>query len=282
MRLIPALLLISVIVIATIAFYPTEGTLSNREHVAVPLILLGSVGFGNEEFKMTEHFNPPMKNLEKQRTSENISISSKSILVSPIHDSLTIDYSISIFRHGLNEILPGPSGGIHISIPPNNSYNSRISVSGRTSFEYITIKEEIPSNGMRIGQTGINGYEGLNGSAVYNLTLQYHNNSFNLYLPGYVLVYGSLVQMSILVKMIGGGYDIEYSFPVNDGNFSFTLNQVLSSSVDVSDYIMQEYQISGFQTTIVRDFVSNLISISIGGLIFALLLVGLFLYYKKK
>lgn len=276
------IVVVAVMIIATLSFYPVHAVPNSTSLPAVPLITIEKIGLGNKEFSVTEHFNPRLTNPHAERTKKDISISAENHFVSPIHDSITVNYSLSISKNGLDQNFPGPLGGRHLSIPPSRSYVSTISVSGKSSLKYITIIEHLPSYFLRDGNKLVNGTDSLGGATVYNLTLQYENNTFNLYLPGYVSLGGQIARMAVGILSTKTGYQIAYSFPLTRGNFSFEIKQVVSSSLNVSGYVMEEYQIAGFQNPILTNLMSSVISILIGGLIFALLIFVAFIYYRKK
>jgi hypothetical protein len=283
LKSIVVVVLASIMVASVLLPTVVQGSQYSGSSVQVPIIHISTLGFGDKKFVLEEHFKFSPEKLYKHRGYDYITVSYHNQFKSPLNDSIKMNFSVTISRHSSTVVFPAPSGELSIQGQAGSSYYAQMSVSGRTSFKYVTVAENIYSNHIGMGHAnGDSSIRVLNETSLYNITLIDQNNSFNVYLPGYVSVNGNLSQAYVALSQGIGEYFVLYSFPVSDGNFSFTFNQLVSSSINLNDYLMQEYDVSGFENALADNLVSNAISLIMGGLIFAALFLGLFLYYKKK
>jgi hypothetical protein len=144
--------------------------------------------------------------------------------------------------------------------------------------------EMVPANEIQINGVSIDGIQQVQSSSIYNLTIDYGNASFVLHSPGLIYIGNALTNISLSINsnMRNGNSLLSFSFPIKNGNYTFTFNQILSSGQSVNDYVMSYYQVSGFSSLLMQNLFSNSISLATGGAIFVILMLALFIYYKKK
>ncbi|MGC8562873.1 MAG: hypothetical protein ACP5UZ_05310 [Thermoplasmata archaeon] len=274
------------IVIATIiAFTPAiaQGAATTVEKV--PMITVEDVQMGNSPFGSVEQFQIHFGKSVVKRTGSSLDLSFANNLVSPINDTLSFNDSIHLSKNQITENFTGKNGTFKLVTPPQQSYLNSMTISGNSSYSWLTIVEMVPASSITMNGLYANGTHRINSSGIYNLTIDYSGYPFVLHSPGLVYVGGYLTNVSLLVNnsINEGRAFISFSFPITDGSFSVVFNQVLTSSQQINNDVMSYYQInSGFQSPLLQNLVSNSISIAVGGAIFLIIIIGLFAYYKKK
>jgi hypothetical protein len=273
-----------VAVAAVVVIAPANAVTTGQAAEKVPIIGVMSVELGNSAFSSTESFHIHPGTPTVQRTSHVLNLSFSGKIVSPINDSLIFNDSIHLTTNSLTVDYPVHNGTYRLSIPSQRAYLNSISIQGNTSYAYLTIEEDIPTqeiflNGLQASSTQL-----VQNNDIYNLTLLYGNSSFVLHSPGLLNVGGVLSQVSLSINSAvkGGSSYLSFSFPIKDGSFSFVFNQVLSSGQPIANDVMSYFQISGFSSPLVQHLTSNSVSVGIGAAIFLVVVVGLFVYYRKK
>lgn len=281
-RITTTVLVILVMVVST-GIYSMAGASDSQGYGKVPSVNITTIGFGNEQFELTENFSNYNGNVEKNQESSEITISQVHQDVSLIGDQISSNYSVTISTKSIELLIHTPNGALQVSSPPGHSYLASLSLTGNSSFPYVTVVEEIPSSTIGTGGTlNANGEGQLALSSVYNLTVEYNNSKFNLIAPGFVSIGGQPTQVSLSISSEDGVSIVSISFPVTDGNFSFAYYQVLSSGSDINPTLESYYNLTGFNNKFVSDLISNAYSLLIGVAIFLVILAGLFLYYRRK
>ncbi len=275
------------LVIATIiAFSPAVAASNNATPGVVPTITLENVEMGNHAFASMENYHMGAGKTSIHRTSSVLNVSSLSNMVSPINDTLSLNESVHLSTHSISESFPLLNGTYLFTSPPEESYLNSVAVEGSSSFGYITLVEKItPAMVVGVGGTPISGTLLLQNSSVYNLTIGSGNSSYVLHSPGLVYVGKSLVQVRLSVTSSGGMSSfLSFSFPVSDGKFSFEFDQVMSSGTGqpITDNYLSAYKLPGFSSPFVQNLVSNTSSLAVGGAIFVILMLGVYVYYRKK
>jgi hypothetical protein len=282
LRQVVAIVLVLFLVATVISFYPAEGMQVNNGTFKVPLVSFISVGFGNEKFQPIEIFHVHHENSKEHRDQKSINLSFSDDFSSSLKDSVLLNYSIHISKAPMVSHFPLQNGTVSITIPSERSYLGTLNLSGSTSFPYAVLVEEVPSVALEIYSTDTSALQKDFPSAIMNFTVQYGNSSFTLYSPRYVEVGNYLSPVSLRINN-GSGYSLlSFSFPIKDGNFSFTFNQVMSSKENVNNYVMSYYQLQNFSNPFMTNFLANALSLTIGGAIFVFLIAILFIYYKRK
>lgn len=270
------------VLLTTVASYSAEGVPVNQGSAKIPLIDLSSVNFGNSLFGSMESFHIHLEHPIIHRNSASITLSFSGKFVSPIADSLFTNQSIHISKNAMTVPFDVPEGTVNVSIPPQRSYLNVISLVGNSSFHFVTLVERVQSDVISVNEVPIHNGQTFNGGNIYNLSIQYNGSSFDLRSPGYVTVGTALSVVSLTVKNLGSLSLLAFSFPLKDGVFHTQFNQVLSSQQNVNSYVMSYYQMSGFSNPIIANLVSDSVALILGGSIFVILIVGLFMYYRKK
>ncbi len=273
------------IVAISIGIVSVNGASASHGNEKVPLITVDSIYFGNAKFGMTEKFDLHNSTVERNRSTDVSTVSIINNLGSAIGDHISSNFSVSISNGSISLGLLSPSGSNTIYNPAGHSYATSLYLSGNTSFNYVTIAETVPFSSFRLSNnsswvSGVN--EQLAFSSLYNLSLEYENDSFDLLSPGFVSVDGNITQVALAIYDANGSSSIRLSFPVSDGNFSFRYDQVLSSSNDVNPYVANYYSLSGSPNRAIGKVLSNSYSFLIGAAIFVLVLTAIFLYYRRK
>ena len=280
------LVLVALLVtIATVlAFAPAQAVDGNSSVEKVPMVNLISVELGNHPFDAMETFQIHPGKSAVVRTVDVLNLSYETNLISPINDTLSVNDSIHISKNKIDQDFLSENGTFEVSAPPKQSYLNSISVSGNTSYSYVTMIEMVPADGIQFNGFSIGGVQKIQSSSMYNLTIDYGNASFVLHSPGLIYVGNALTNISLSINSVmkNGNSLLSFSFPIKDGNYSFTFDQILSSGQSVNDYVMSYYQISGFSSLLMQNLFSNSISLATGGAIFVVLMLALFVYYKKK
>ncbi len=276
-----------ILVAATIiAFSPAIAATNNATYGVVPTISLESVDMGNHAFASMESYHIGTGKSLIHRTSSVLNVSSLSNMVSPISDTLSLNDSVHLTTHSISENFPLPNGTYRFRSPPEQSYLNSIAVQGNSSFGYITLVEKImPAMVVGVGGSPISGTLLLQNSSVYNVTIGSGNSSYVLHSPGLVYVGKSLVQVELSVTSNGGiSSFLSFSFPVSDGNFSFKFDQVMSSGTgqQITENYLSAYKLPGFSSPFIQNLVSNTSSLAAGGAIFVILMLGVYVYYRKK
>ncbi|MCL6002653.1 MAG: hypothetical protein M0Z77_09865 [Thermoplasmatales archaeon] len=280
-----AIAAVLIVVTIIVAFTPALAARAVSTTEKVPMIGVISVEMGNGPFVSSESFHIHVGKSAVERTGSAINLSFASKLVSPINDTISFNDSIHLSKNRMTETFPVANGTYRLVVPPQQSYQNRIAIEGNSSYSYLTIVESLPTQDIMVNGAYANGSQQLQTSDMYNLTMDYGNISFTLHSPGLLYVNGALFQVSLSINTAGTGGKslLSFSFPIKDGNFSLVFDQVLSSGQQINNDVMSYYQISpSFQSPWLQDFYSNSISLLIGGVIFIVLLLGLFIYYRKK
>ena len=274
--------LIAVVTIMILASALGAASYSSSEKV--PMIALESISLGNNPFGTMETFHISKGDSYVHRTSSLLNLSFVTNLVSPINDSLSLNDSIHLSKNPISVNFPLKNGTYSLSVPSMKSYLNNVKVEGNTSFAYITINEAVPTSDILLNGTFINGTQLIQNASIYNLTLDYGNSSFYLQSPGFVNVGNSVFQVFLSVDTHWGANStlLRFSFPIIDGAFSFTYNQVVSSGQPIINDVLGQLQVGGFSSYLTQNLRSNAISLGIGGAIFAVIMVGMFAYYKRK
>ncbi|MCL5408208.1 MAG: hypothetical protein M1518_02450 [Candidatus Thermoplasmatota archaeon] len=273
-----------VTVATVLAFAPAQAVNGNSSAEKVPMVNLISVELGNHPFDAMETFQIHPGKSEVVRTVDVLNLSYETDLISPINDTLSVNDSIHISKNQIDQDFLSENGTFEVSAPPKQSYLNSISVSGNTSYSYVTMVEMVPANEIQINGVSIDGIQQVQSSSIYNLTIDYGNASFVLHSPGLIYIGNALTNISLSINsnMRNGNSLLSFSFPIKNGNYTFTFNQILSSGQSVNDYVMSYYQVSGFSSLLMQNLFSNSISLATGGAIFVILMLALFIYYKKK
>ncbi|MCL4447673.1 MAG: hypothetical protein M1163_04710 [Candidatus Thermoplasmatota archaeon] len=285
MKQLLAIAAVLIVVTIIVAFTPALAARAVSTTEKVPMIGVISVEMGNGPFVSSESFHIHVGKSAVERTGSAINLSFASKLVSPINDTISFNDSIHLSKNRMTETFPVANGTYRLVVPPQQSYQNRIAIEGNSSYSYLTIVESLPTQDIMVNGAYANGSQQLQTSDMYNLTMDYGNISFTLHSPGLLYVNGALFQVSLSINTAGTGGKslLSFSFPIKDGNFSLVFDQVLSSGQQINNDVMSYYQISpSFQSPWLQDFYSNSISLLIGGVIFIVLLLGLFIYYRKK
>lgn len=284
LKLLVALGVVLVAIATITAFAPAAAVSAGSSPEKVPIIGIASVSLGNVPFGSTETFHIHPGKSSVQRTSDVLNLYFDSSVVSPINDTMSLNDSIHLSKNPLKVNFPVQNGTYNLSNPPQQSYINSISIEGNSSYSYLTIVESIPTQEIYLNGTSIAGAQHVQNSSFYNLTAHFDNLSFVLYSPGAVTVGKILSPVSLYIDAAGAGRNslLSFSFPLNGGHFSFVFNQVLSSGQPINNYVLSYYQINGFKSPLMQNLASNSVSIAIGGSIFAVLILGIFVYYKRK
>jgi len=282
LRQLVAIVFVLLLVATVITFYPAQGMQAKNETFKVPLINFISVGFGNENFQPIETFHVYHENSKEHRDEKSIDLSFSDDYSSPLRDSISLNYSIHISKIPMVSHFPLQNGTISITIPPERSYTGTLNVSGRTSFPYATLVEEVPSDSLSVNSYETSGPLSYFSTGIVNFTVLYSNSYFNLYSPGYLQIGSHLSPVAFNVENRSGFSLLSFSFPLTDGNFSFTFSQVLSSKENVNNYVMSYYQLQNFSNQFPSLLFTNILSLAVGGAIFVFILTALFIYYRKK
>jgi hypothetical protein len=276
--------IVSVAIAAFVVTAPANAAPSGHSPEKVPIIGLVSIGFGDRAFSEVESFHIHPGSPIVQRTSHILNLSYTGRMVSPINDSIEFNDSIDLTTNPLSEVFLVGNGTYELSVPPGRAYLNSIAITGSTSYTYATIVEDVPTQDILLNRLPVNSTVSNENHGMYNLTLEYGNSSFVLYSPALLRIGGALSQVSLKVEgeAKGGNSYLSFSFPVNEGSFSVAFEQVLSSEQPISSDVMSYFQISGFSSPLEQHLISNSISLGIGASLFVVVVLGLFLYYRKK
>jgi hypothetical protein len=280
-----ALSAIVIAIVAVVAFAPAMAVSAGNPAEKVPIIGVLSVDLGNSPFSSMETFQIHPGQETVHRTSNFLNISFANNAVSPINDSLSFNDSIHLSKNPLVVDFPVQNGTYKLSTPPQQSYLNSIFVKGSSSFTYVTIVESLPTQDIYANGIQINGKQMLNNSDFYNLTIAYGNSSFDVHSPGLIYVGNVLTQVSLSINTAAAGASsiLRFTFPLKDGPFTFSYNQVLSAGYPINSVVPNQLQVPpGFVSPLIQNLLSNSISLAIGGAIFIGLILGMFVYYRRK
>lgn len=274
------------IVIATvIAFTPAVAQGAGAPVEKVPMISVEYVQMGNTQFGSVEQFQIHQGKSVVERTASSLNISYANNLVSPINDTLSFNDSIHLSKNEMTGYFPSLNGTLKVTAPPQQSYLDSMTISGNSSYSWLTIVEIVPVGSVMFHGSSINGTQKMHTSGIYNMTMDYAGSSYVLHSPGLVYVGNMLTNVSLLINNSAGEGRtlLSFSFLITDGSFNVVFNQILTSSQQIDNDVMSYFQVTpGFQSPLMQNIQSDSISIAVGGAIFLIIILGLFVYYRRK
>ena len=285
MKHLLATLSLLIVIAAIIVFTPTVAHGAGMPVEKVPMISVEYVQMGNSQFGLTEQFQIHQGKSVVERTASSLNISFANNLVSPINDTLSFNDSIHLSKNQMTGYFPSANGTIRLIAPPQQSYLDSMTISGNSSYSWLTIVEVVPVGSVMLHGSTVNGTEETHMSGIYNVTMDYAGSSYVLHSPGLVYVGSMLRNVSLFINNTAGDGRtlLSFSFPITDGSFNVVFNQILTSSQQIDGDVMSYFQVSpGFQSPLMQNIQSDSISIGVGVAIFLMIILGLFIYYRRK
>ncbi len=239
------------------------------------------IELGNSSFSSLEFFGVGHNHFKIQKESNIIKGSCLYNFRSPIGDHISLNYSVVIHKSEFTVNFPQPGGILQKNFRGSTTVENSLNFDGSSDFRYVTFVYVL--NGIRnakINGIDVSGVDSLTGYPFYNLSL---DNNYTFYLPGFANVNGNLSPTFVEAYFINNNLVLGFSYNINNLNFESSINVIISSSNEnyASNYLevisSQGGYLSGY-SYIMQDYYSLII----GAIIFTLLLLLIYVIYKKK
>ncbi|MEM0140713.1 MAG: hypothetical protein QXN66_01565 [Thermoplasmatales archaeon] len=265
------LLVTFVIIVGSIGYQVSAAPVNSPENAGFPVISIDQIMLGPNQFNGSETFVTDFNALSIIKTDESIILRSNLNLSTVIGDRISA--SLSLIMPSRNyAVQTGPVGQTE-TFESGRLLISSLNVSGQASFDYVSVAELIPAHLV----TPFNG-----SSRFYNVSIVYGNSTFSLLVPREVMVNNTLENTYINIV----GYEnnsmliVSFALP-SSGDFSFSLEQYLSSAFQIRRNVLNYYELQVSETKGIQT-PNYLDSAIIGVALFLVIMAFLYIYYRRK
>ncbi|MEM3810001.1 MAG: hypothetical protein QXV40_01485 [Thermoplasmatales archaeon] len=242
---------------------------STKEGGEFPAISVDEIAFGATQFSSSEVFVTHFNELSIIESNGSTEISSWSNQSTVIGDYVNAYLSFIIPSHNL--IIPAGQGGNNIVFYSERLLILHLNISGHTSFRHLSLVEFIPAH-LEIYNTT---------SKFYNFSLSYDNTTVSLLIPREIETKGYAFMIETNATEEGGNSTISVSLTLPSDNFSLSFNQYLYYAFPIRQDVLKYYSPLAQGTNEATPYL-YLNSALIGCALFSVVIVFLYIYYRKK
>lgn len=275
---------ISVLLIALLLIVPAGLVygMNIQDTILSPHIKM--IELGDRPFSNVETFNLDHNHFKIYKQFSTTMGYSSFNLNSPLGDHIIANYSVTIHRSPFNVDFLQPDGYTPMYFSGQKAVQFSFYFAGYTSFKYMTLVYVIDNfGGGSINGISINGVNDMSGYPIYNVSISISNESYNIYIPGFLKVNKNVVTIFLRSFEKSNNLILEMSFNINDGYFQTLFSSVISSSYeDYANQYMSLLNEQGQYFGIYPTILQNYYSIIIGIIIFTAIFFMVYVIYRRK
>ncbi|MGC8574451.1 MAG: hypothetical protein ACP5LC_02875 [Thermoplasmata archaeon] len=278
MKVIPVMLIALLLIIPAGLVYG----MNTPDMILSPHIKM--IGLGDIPFSNVESFNLGNNHFKIYKQSGITTGYSSYNLDSPLGDRIMVNYSVTIHRSPFTVDFLQPNGYTPMYFSGQKTVQGSLYFSGYSSFKYMTLVYVIDNfRGAGVNGINISGVNDMSGYPMYNVSFSLSNQSYHIYIPGFLKVNGNVVTIFLRSFKQLNNLILEISFSIKDGYFQTLFYSVISSSYgNYADEYMSLLNEQGQYFSIYPTIMENYYSIIIGIIIFAAIFFMIYAIYRKK